>query len=248
MNKKKIIFNWKMFGSIEFIDFFLSIIKEKNNYDFIVCPPYLVIPEFQNKLNKLINNKNIFIGSQDCSVIDNESSNYENCTGEISASLLKNFNIKYSIIGHSERRRYFNEDQLFIISKLEHLIKYNINPIVCVMKFFDDQFLIKEIINKTISFKENIEEIFIAYEPIGSIGTGIAENIYSIEENINSIKEVINQKKTFGLNYLDQKIKIIYGGSVSSENIKEILSICDGVLIGKAGISKDKLNELILKI
>jgi triosephosphate isomerase len=243
MQNKKIIFNWKMRGNIDFSNFIIEKFKilESKKYDFIFCPPSPLFFKFCEKIKDSLL-KNIFLGSQNCS--DSQDGNFEDCnfTGEINISLLKEFYVKYCIIGHSERKKHFFEQNNNIISKMEHLLHASLIPIVCVNKFFEDKELINNIINMFLNIDFQSNELVIAYEPIGAIGTGIAENIYAIEENINLIKDVIklniSQKK-------HKKIYIIYGGSVSHQNIKNILDICDGVLIGKASTSYEGFENLI---
>ena len=176
----------------------------------------------------------IILSSQDVSIYDKS-----NTTGEVNATQLKSYNIKYSIIAHSERRNYFNEDINIFKKKIDNLLKHNIIPIYCLGE------------NNKYKFKEEIEEdikllneyykddnIIIAYEPVFSIGTGILLSNKEIEENIAYIKRNIINKK------------VIYGGSVNEKNIDILKNIknIDGFLLGKVSIKIDKLKELLEKI
>lgn len=243
MYNKKIIFNWKMIGSIKFSDFVLSKIPEfKKNYDFVICPPSPLFFKFQ-EIKK--NSSNIFLGSQNCANSEENKFENSNYTGELNIGLLKEFGASHCIIGHSERRKYLSENENMILGKMEHLLNSSLTPIVCVRKFFEDGDFIKNIINTFVNLDFPLKELIIAYEPQSAIGTGNPENVYTIEENLHLIKNQINLEK---LSEKRKQIFIIYGGSVSCSNIKEILEICDGVLIGKACASEKGLNEILEKI
>jgi triosephosphate isomerase len=243
MYNKKIIFNWKMFGSSQFVDLFISKIPEFNiNYDFIVCPPSPLFFKF-SEIKKY--GQNVFLGSQNCANSEENKFENSNYTGEINIGLLKEFNISHCIIGHSERRKYLNETEDMIFGKMENLLNSSIIPIICVRKFFEDGDFIKNIINSFTSLDFPTNEIILAYEPQSAIGTGNPENNYTIEENIHLIKNQINDPK---LKEKGKRISILYGGSVSGSNIKEILNICDGVLIGKSSTSEKGISDILENI
>jgi triosephosphate isomerase len=243
MNNKKIIFNHKMFGSLKFADFVISkFSKFKSKYDFIICPASPLFFKFSKHLSSE-KYKNIFLGSQNCS--NSKENNFENSnyTGEINIGLLKEFGIGHCIIGHSERRKHFHEDENLILSKMDHLLNSCLTPIVCVRKFFEDSELIKKIISTFINYDSSFSnDLMIAYEPLSAIGTGLSENLFAIEENLNLIRDSINFKI---LQEKGKKISLIYGGSVSDSNINEILNISEGVLIGKACSSEEKLEKIL---
>lgn len=239
MNNKKIIFNWKMQGDLSFCKQFLEVlsINFKKNYNYIVCPPMTMLHKFSD-INYV--NESFFLGAQNCANVA-ELQNEINYTGEISITNLKQFNVSHCLVGHSERRRHFNESDDIILQKMDHLLHSGIIPIICVRKFFEDGDYIKDIIRSFICSVNNVDNIIIAYEPVGAIGTGVVDNLYSIEENIAQIKNFIAM---LGLNF-QKKIDIIYGGSVNASNVGEILKICDGVLVGKVSTDIQKLTELL---
>ena len=154
--------------------------------------------------------------------------------------MLSESGCKYIILGHSERRKYFHENIDNILQKMDMAIKASVIPIMCVHRFFDDCDYINLIVSNFYG-KNSLSEMIIAYEPSGAIGSGIADSIYSIEDNLLKIKEVILSKNLPH----DKKIHFIYGGSVNSENIMNILNISDGVLIGKASIEKEEFKKII---
>tara|TARA_B100001778_G_C18185065_1_gene448693 strand:- start:107 stop:589 length:483 start_codon:yes stop_codon:yes gene_type:complete len=158
----------------------------------------------------------------------------------------------YSIIGHSERRELFNENDLNVNSKLQILNNSPVNPIICIGETIDENEsgITKAVLkNQLIKIFENNDfkeskEYIIAYEPIWAIGTGKSadtETIYSIHK---FLKNIINEINTNNCN-----ICLLYGGSVNDNNAAEILSIneVDGFLIGSASLNADKFYNIYNK-
>lgn len=215
---KYLIANWKSTKNIinvsEWVDDFNKLLKVKikllNKLDndeikIIICPSYHLISLVKQKIVK---HKNINLGSQDVSFF--EQGNY---TGEVSAQNLKEL-INYSIVGHSERRKYLKETDNIIDQKVQILNDYAIEPILCVRDENDQ-------------IPSGIK--FIAYEPVYAIGTGNNEDLDKI---LNSKNKIITDK---------DKI-FIYGGSVNSENILQYSKSLEihGFLVGNA--SKDPIS------
>lgn len=211
---KYFIANWKANKNLEevlqWIDIFL-----KNNFDHdqakvVICPPNQLLYPLIEKVKKL---KNIHLGSQDLSIFDNGS-----FTGEVTAKMLQEF-VQYSIIGHSERRKYFNEKDDDIEKKIIQAQKYHIEPILCVRDERDKIFPSVKIV---------------AYEPVHAIGTGQNEKLGRIFE--------MKQKL-----HLPAQIKFIYGGSVNKNNAAEYLSNkeIDGFLIGGASLDPIHFYQII---
>jgi len=200
----------------------------KNNH-IIICPTYLNIPNY---------NLDIDLGAQ------NVSSNFDGpFTGEVTATQLKSYNVKYSIIGHSERRSFESNEE--IIEKAKRLLEENITPILCIGENKEEREnnqVISKINNQLESIKENLSQeelnkIIIAYEPIWAIGTGIVPTNDQIKEVIDYIKDKFNNK-------------VLYGGSVNQNNVEELIKIkeIDGFLIGSMGLYPEKLQEFINKL
>lgn len=166
-------------------------------------------------------------------------------TGEVSFRQLKSLNINYAIIGHSERRNIFDENNKIINQKLIACLKNKIIPVLCTGESKEERnnnnhlFKIENQI-KTSLADTNPEYIIIAYEPIWSIGTKTIPTELELSEMINHIYKIM---KT---NY-HCAFKILYGGSVDENNIKNILKInhIDGVLIGSSSLKMDKITKIV---
>ena len=150
-----------------------------------------------------------------------------------------------------ERRQHFNETDEIINVKVNNLINKEISPIICFGENNDQRtdgnymdFLINQIENSTKGLrKDKVDEIIFAYEPIWAIGTGQNASLQDIVEVISKVKEFISKKSFFN----EEKIKFIYGGSVSPDNSYEILNskIIDGALVGGASLDVDKFIKII---
>ena len=241
MSKKIFVANWKMNGNTEMIDKFSGskILNSSPKKDIIICPPYTHI----NYLSSKIRDKNISLGAQNCSHKENGA-----LTGEISAEILKDIGCEYVILGHSERRANYSEDNSLINQKIILASKNNIIPILCCGENLEDRKnnLSTKIIENQLSILKEISDNFtcnkflIAYEPIWAIGTGKSASSPQIYEILNFIHEY-----TYDI-FSQLDLSILYGGSVSTSNIKELLTIdkCNGFLIGGASLSLDSF-ELI---
>jgi triosephosphate isomerase len=216
----KIFLNWKQNGSFTSILNFINNLQETNHELVLFLPfPYL----------NFANNGKIKIGAQNVSCFKSGA-----FTGEVGADMLKEVGAKFCLIGHSERRKYFNENNFHLKSKIKLLKLAGITPVLCVGEELSER--------KSGIFFEKLKsqmEIFetgviIAYEPIWAIGTGLVPS----NEEISEIADF------FLKNY---KISVLYGGSVSEENIKNITSIkgIDGVLVGNASLDFNKVNKMI---
>ncbi len=234
MNKKIIIANLKLNGNTKYIKKYIKKLNNFNNfkkYNIFIAPPipYLYLSSLIIKKNK------IKLVSQN--IDKNISGSF---TGEISGMMLKDINVKYVIIGHSERRKYHKEKNKTILNKIIISKKLNITPIICIgenIKDYNNK-KSKEKCKKQIKYliKNNNINIFkntiLAYEPIWAIGTGKNANI----KHINKIhKFIIQYLKSFDKNIINT-IKIIYGGSINNKNIYKIINnkYVNGLLIGKS--------------
>ena len=246
MRKKVIAGNWKMNmlpdETIRFIEEFSPLVKDTEN-EVILCVPYTDL--FYALLTA--QGTNIKIGAQNMHF--EEKGAY---TGEVSAQMLKALNVEYVIIGHSERRQYYNETDETVNKKLKTAFDVGLKPIVCVGETLEEREAGKtcEIITNQTKFalegltNEQVESTIIAYEPIWAIGTG---KTATSEDANNSIKEIRNKiAEIYGQNTASRVI-IQYGGSVKSSNAKELFSTSDidGGLVGGASLKAEEFSKIV---
>ena len=232
--KKIIVFNHKM--SLLYEDLY-NYIERINNLetdnDIIICPSDIYLEAF-------VNNSDWSIGSQNLNY--NTDAKH---TGEISTDQLKSLGIEYSIIGHYERVRDFNENAVIVNNKLIAALDANIFPILCFGENLDDDYheTIPKILDKYLKDIENIEFIIFAYEPIFAIGTGALPSTQRIEEVTNFVSKYLEDK-------YKRKPNLLYGGSVDSSNISNIINIegIDGVLVGDISSDIKEVERIIERV
>lgn len=220
---KYFIANWKSHKTLaegaEWITTFQDLLKndtkiisnlQDNKISIIICPPFYLLPSLKEILADY---PNYSLGAQNISPFPEGS-----YTGEIATHLIKDM-IKFSIIGHSERRKYFHENDAMMGLKAEVALNEGITPILCIRSEHDQ-------IPAAVKL--------IAYEPVEAIGTG---------KNA-TIEEVLEMKKKLALS---EDISFIYGGSVDPENSKEYITTegIDGLLIGTASLDPSKFFSII---
>lgn len=232
---KLIVGNQKTYLEKRKITEFIESFKNEKFKNVIIIPsfPYLGMLETDD----------FMLGSQDVSIFESG-----NVTGEVTATQLKSLGVKYSLVGHSERRSNFNENEFELTKKIGLLSKNNIIPIFCIGETLEDRSndSEEEVITMQINEvfedfdKEVLEKIIIAYEPVWSIGTGITPSNSEIEKMVIYIKELI--KTNYGLD-----LKVLYGGSVNANNIVELNKIesVDGYLIGKSSTDPQEFLNII---
>lgn len=211
--------------------------------------------EYQNELKKIESShqlvicpSQIYLNSIDLPTFDlgsqNVSSYHQGAyTGEIYAHQLKSLDVKYCLVGHSERRKYQRETNKDINEKIKRLLEEEITPILCIGETKEQKdskrtksVLLSEL-NECLSGINN-NDIIIAYEPIWAIGTGITPTKDEVEDVLKEIKKVY------------QKNKLIYGGSLNQENIVEFKTsdLIDGYLLGGLSLKPQELKDFISKI
>ena len=246
MRKKVIAGNWKTNmlpnEAIKFIEDLTPLVKDTKN-EVILCVPYTDL--FYALLTA--QGTNIKIGAQNMHF--EESGAY---TGEVSAKMLKSINVEYVIIGHSERRQYFNETDETVNKKIKAAFANELKPIVCVGETLEEREAGKtaEIITKQTELalegltNEQVESTIIAYEPIWAIGTG---KTATSEDANNSVKEIRNKIAEIYGQETASRVIIQYGGSVKSSNAKELfeMSDIDGGLVGGASLKADEFSKII---
>ena len=247
MKRKILIGNWKMNKTIaETIDFVNKVndkaLKVANDELIVgIAPSYICLPV----LKKL--GTGIICFAQNVHFADNGA-----YTGEISPLMLKEIGVDASLVGHSERRQYFNETNETCNKKLKTLEKYEFNGLYCVGETLEDyeNGLTKEVVKKQVlegieGLKpEYISTLTIAYEPVWSIGTGKNATVQIASDVCGYISEVISEK--YGKEVGDS-VYILYGGSVKPENVKEYVDDenIDGALVGGASLKPDSFIQMI---
>lgn len=246
MKNKIVVGNWKMNTSLdEAINLLVDINQSLEEETAIICVPFVHIITAQE-----IVNDNISIGAQNVSEFENGA-----YTGEISAEMLESLDVKYCIVGHSERRQHFYESDETILKKLNLLLKYNITPIFCcgepleVRNENNEENYVLAQLEKTIFHltEEELKNTIIAYEPIWAIGTG--KTASAIQANTmhkyirNSIANKYNET-------LADKLTLIYGGSVNPENSASLFAQpdIDGGLVGGASLNVISFTDIIQTI
>lgn len=242
--------NWKMNLTLneakELAQRLVDEIREPKD-DIAIFPPFIYIPA----VYEICKDSPIKVGAQNCYYKDKGA-----FTGEISISMLSDMNLKYVICGHSERRTYFDETDELVYLKVKAAIEKGIIPIVCVGETLEEREYLKHIekvsaqveyIFSRISFNDNLEDsekIVIAYEPIWAIGTGKNATPKDAYEMHKMIRKTI--EKFVGQNFANS-IRILYGGSVNTENIDDLMNVSqvDGVLVGGASLSFDSFKRII---
>ncbi len=245
MRKPIIAGNWKMNNTIsEALNLVESIKAYTLNKDVeaVVCIPFTALTE----VKKAIGGSGIKLGAQNMHW--EEKGAY---TGEISPLMLKEIGVDYCIIGHSERRQYFNETDESVNLKIKSALKQGIFPIVCVGETLEEreENRAETVVNNQIikGFEgippESIKDIVIAYEPIWAIGTGKTASADDANTMCGFIRGIIGDL------YGEEKenIRIQYGGSVKADNIKELMDKdhIDGALVGGASLKAEDFQKLI---
>ena len=242
MTRKKIVAgNWKMNNGLQETEILINELLAETNHsgcEVMVAPSFVSLKTAIDSLN----DNDIEVVSQNV-----HQSNDGAYTGEVSAKMLSSIGIKTTIIGHSERREYFNETHEILKNKVDISLQKSIKIIFCFGEELEDRKTNNHfnIISNQISeslfhlSSSDWDNIILAYEPIWAIGTGETASSDQVQEMHSFIRNFIGQKYS---NELAQKISILYGGSVKPNNAKEIFSMTDvdGGLIGGASLkSKD---------
>ena len=244
MNKKPIVAgNWKMnktpLQGKEFIRDLEDLVPRIQNTNVIFFPPYPGL--FDIKVNSPF-----YLGAQNCHWEDSGA-----FTGEVSIGMLRECGVKYIIVGHSERRQLFHENDQSINKKIKAILSSGLKPILCIGETIGDrksgltEDFLQNQLEKNLEGVESIDDCIIAYEPIWAIGTGETANKNQIYKTHNFINSVL--KKLYPESY---KCPILYGGSVNTENAKDLIQITgvDGFLIGGASLDKDSFASIITHV
>jgi triosephosphate isomerase len=250
MRKKIIAGNWKMnndkYETKELITSINKSLELRDDLRVIIAPSYTNLESSVTYSNQTL----IEVSAQN---IHQKTSGA--FTGEISAPMLLSIGVNIVIVGHSERREYFNEDEILLFEKVKNALENKMEVIFCfgekikerkAEKHFD--IVSSQIRNVLFKLKnDDFKNIILAYEPVWAIGTGETANSNQIQEMHSHIRKLISDE--YG-NKLSQEVSILYGGSVKPSNANEIFSNndVDGGLIGGASLNSDAFLNIINSI
>jgi len=246
MRKPIIAGNWKMNKNRdEALAFIYDVNQKVPSSEFVesvVCAQAPILRDLVKRQGD-----NLRVGAQNVHYLDNGA-----YTGEVSAALLENIGVEYVVIGHSERRAYYNETDSSVNKKIHQALRYNLVPIVCCGESLDireagtqDAWNKAQVVGALKGLTgEEVSNLVIAYEPIWAIGTGKTATSEQANETIKAIRSVVA-----GLynNEVAQAVRIQYGGSVKPANVDELLSMSDidGALVGGASLDSESFLTLV---
>jgi triosephosphate isomerase len=250
MRKKIVAGNWKMNKTFEEAQALASevvnMVKDEVNNEAlaVLCPPF---PYLAAISKAVAGSGNIHIGAQNCH--QKESGAY---TGEVSAAMLQSVGVEYVILGHSERRQYFHEDNQLLEAKVKAVLQQGLKPIFCIGESLEEReqdltFSVLETQLKEGLFHLSNEEfapVVIAYEPIWAIGTGKTASSQQAQEVHAFIREQIARAYDAAA---AQETTILYGGSCNPGNARELFACpdIDGGLIGGASLKSRDFVDII---
>ncbi len=247
MRKPLIAGNWKMHNNLaETIELLNGLKRELLDFDgvdILACPTYTVLSDAKD----ILLDSNIKLGAQD--LYWEEKGAF---TGEISAAMIKDVGCEFVIIGHSERRKYFQETNDSVNKKLNAALTQELTPIVCVGETLAEREEDKttEVIKDQLAqglkdvTAENILKLVIAYEPVWAIGTGKTATPQQAQQIHKFIRDWL--KDTYDFDTAEQ-VRILYGGSVKPSNIKDLMKEpdVDGGLVGGASLEVVSFSEIV---
>ena len=246
--KPLIIANWKMSpttleGAKLLFEAVKKEVKNIKKVEIVICPPFPYLPILNNGSPTSITTSIIRLGGQDCFWEEKGA-----FTGEVSPKMLKDLGCKYVIIGHSERRRYFEETDEMINKKIKAALKVGLRPILCIEKIsqirkhqrsvkMNEVHRLKKGIKGII--KKDLKKIILAYEPVFAIGTGKPCSI-----------EKAKKMRLLILRNLNKNIPVLYGGSVNSQNARDYVKKAgfQGLLVGGASLNAQEFIKIVKNV
>ena len=250
MRRKVIAGNWKMNmtdpGAVELVKQLKESLRSFNEVELVVCPPFTSL----SSLSKILAGSNMGLGAQN--LFWESSGAY---TGEVSVEMLLSVGCKYVIIGHSERRQYFGEDNRSVNRKVKSAIAGGLTPIVCVGERLEQretgktEAVVEDHIQGAFEglSGEQLRKLIIAYEPVWAIGTGKTATPEQANEVHLFIRELI--KELYDAD-LSSRTRILYGGSVKPENARSLIEQpeLDGFLVGGASLKAESFAAIAREV
>ena len=239
--------NWKMFKTgpeaLETADRLVKLLSTTMDVDVMIAPPFTALAQVSDLLKKT----RISLGAQN--LFWEAEGAY---TGEISASMLVSAGCRYVIVGHSERRQYFGETDETVNQKIKAAVTNDLIPVMCIGESETEResketfsVLDRQVQKGLKGFSaDEMETLVMAYEPVWAIGTGKTATADQAQEVHLFLREMLEKK--FG-NNLAKSIRILYGGSVKSDNITELMTMpdIDGALIGGASLEPETFSKIV---
>ena len=247
MRKNIVAGNWKMNTTLEegvelANEINNSVKNAEHKCDVIICVPFTHL----TSVNAMLDPEVVGLGAENCS--EHAKGAY---TGEVSAAMVRSTGANYVILGHSERRQYFGENNEQLLAKTKLALENNLKPIFCVGEILEEREngsyndVVKGQLEALFSLTpEEFSNIIVAYEPVWAIGTGKTATSEQAQDMHSFIRKVISEK--YG-DEIAQNTSILYGGSCKPENAKELFSKpdVDGGLIGGAALKADSFMGII---
>ncbi len=244
MRLKWVMGNWKMHGSKDFVQRLLTEIVEsfpQTDAQCVVFPPAIYLPLTQT----ILEHTPVMFGAQNASA--KEEGAY---TGEHSVNMLKEYGAQYVLVGHSERRQFFNESEKIVAEKFHQTKDHGMIPVLCVGETLDEREkgLTEQIIERQIRAilderETDFKQCIIAYEPVWAIGTGktaTPEEAEHVHAFIRDLVASVDAESALSL-------PIVYGGSVNEKNAHALFSMSniDGGLVGGASLRAESFLEIV---
>ena len=238
--KKIFVAKWKMNGSLTFAKSYGDRLREQHSMlsqktCVVVCPPAPYLKALRDAVQGVV-----FLGSQNAATAQSGA-----FTGEMSADMAADIGCHYGLVGHSERRRLYHENDTIVLEKALRLVETGIAPILCVGETEEqrgmgetEKVLYQQL--RHISSLGPTSGLIIAYEPVWAIGTGKTPTLDSVQKTHRMIHEILNEQGLYN-------ISLLYGGSVTATNARDLLALeeVQGVLVGGASLKVDEFLQII---
>ena len=239
--------NWKMFKTVpemeSYVAAFLELVKDVLDRDILIAPSFVCLPRMSQLLEKSV----VQVGAQN--MFYEEKGAY---TGEISPLMLLDIGVKTVIIGHSERRHIFNEDDDLINKKVMAALGHEIVPILCIGETLEERESGKTLTILQTQLKNGlknveadaIKKVIVAYEPVWAIGTGKTASLEQIQEAHSLVRREV---AVLAGEDIAQNMRILYGGSVKPANVRDIMGLedVDGALVGGASLEPESFAKIV---
>ncbi len=248
MRKPVIAGNWKMYKllteAVETVLALKPLVANANYCEVVIAPVFVHLKTVADRLE----GSNIKISAQNCAITEKQSAN----TGEVSAEMLRDVGCSHIIIGHSERRQFYHESDNSVNLKTKACLASGLTAIVCVGEILAERdagnaetAVKSQLVNGLAGLTTSeMERIIIAYEPVWAIGTGKTATPEQAQEMHAFIRQVISE--THG-SEVAEATRILYGGSVKPENIKDLMkqTDVDGALVGGASLEANNFAQIV---